>query len=376
MARRSVSPLFALARAYQRNVRALARAARPAQSAAAKALRVPAAKRPAAKRPAAKRTPSAKPAAAQRTPRTSAALGQWLAGIAPGPAGARRYHLYVPPGVSAASRTRLPLLVMLHGCGQTGHSFAASTRMNQRAARERFLVLYPEQERMANAQGCWNWFERRSGRADAEADTVLAAIDQVAQRYAVHPDRVGIAGLSAGASMAAWVALRAPQRFCAAAMHSGAAPGSADSAASALSAMRGDRPPRMPEVSAGSAATAAASRLPPLLVVHGDADSVVSVRGARQTADWWAEALGAGAGATRVQQRGARRATRLTEFRARGQVQVALREIEGLGHAWSGGAPRVAYSDPTGPDASGLIWAFMERQFARSASAAAAITKV
>ena len=57
-------------------------------------------------------------------------------------------------------------------------------------------------------------------------------------------------------------------------------------------------------------------------------------------------------------------ATRLTEFRARGQVQVALREIEGLGHAWSGGAPRVPYSDPTGPDATALVWAFMERQFA------------
>ena len=74
--------------------------------------------------------------------------------------------------------------------------------------------------------------------------------------------------------------------------------------------------------------------------------------------------VGARTGAPRMQQRGARRATRLTEFRARGQVQVALREIEGLGHAWSGGAPRVPYSDPTGPDATALVWAFMERQFA------------
>lgn len=354
MARRSASPLLALARAYQRNVRALARAARLARPPAA-ALPVPARNRPKARKPAAPK--HAQPAAA--------ALGQWLAGIAPGPAGARRYHLYVPPGVSAASRTRLPLLVMLHGCGQTGHSFAASTRMNQRAARERFLVLYPEQERMANAQGCWNWFERRSGRADAEADTVLSAIDQVARRYAVHPERIGVAGLSAGASMAAWLALRAPQRFCAVAMHSGAAPGSAQSAATALSAMRGDRPPRGPEAASGGGVPAAAGPLlPPLLLLHGDADPVVSVRSARHTAAWWAQALGARASAPRMQQRGARRATRLTEFRARGQVQVALREIEGLGHAWSGGAPRVAYSDPTGPDASALIWAFMERQFA------------
>jgi poly(3-hydroxybutyrate) depolymerase len=78
--------------------------------------------------------------------------------------------------------------------------------------------------------------------------------------------------------------------------------------------------------------------LPPLLLLHGDADPVVSVRSARHTAAWWAQALGARASAPRMQQRGARRATRLTEFRARGQVEVALREIEGLGHAWSGGA--------------------------------------
>ena len=40
--------------------------------------------------------------------------------------------------------------------------------MNRLAVRHRFLVLYPEQERLANAHGCWNWFDRRSGKADAE----------------------------------------------------------------------------------------------------------------------------------------------------------------------------------------------------------------
>jgi poly(3-hydroxybutyrate) depolymerase len=62
---------------------------------------------------------------------------------------------------------RLPLMVMLHGCGQDAKTFAASTRMNVVAARERFLVLYPEQDRLSNANGCWNWFETRSGRAQA-----------------------------------------------------------------------------------------------------------------------------------------------------------------------------------------------------------------
>jgi hypothetical protein len=102
--------------------------------------------------------------------------------VAPGPAGARRFHLFVPPGLVAAPGETFALLVMLHGCRQTGSDLAAISRMNRIATRKRF-VLYPEQERMANSQGCWNWYERRSGKADAEAATVLAAVDQVARRH-------------------------------------------------------------------------------------------------------------------------------------------------------------------------------------------------
>ena len=55
------------------------------------------------------------------------------------------------PGLALRAGEKLPLLVMLHGCGQTGRELAASSRMNRLAVRHRFLVLYPEQERLANA---------------------------------------------------------------------------------------------------------------------------------------------------------------------------------------------------------------------------------
>jgi poly(hydroxyalkanoate) depolymerase family esterase len=259
---------------------------------------------------------------------------------------------------------KLPLLVMLHGCGQTGRELAASSRMNRLAVRHRFLVLYPEQERLANAHGCWNWFDRRSGKADAEAATLLAAIELVARRHPVDMARVAVAGLSAGASMAALLAARYPDRFCAVAMHSGVAPGTADSAATAMAAMHGRREAHLPDPSQALAAVGAAmAPLPPLLILHGDADNVVSVRNAAATAVLWAESLGARAGPVRTMQRGRRHAVRVTEYKARGRAQVTLREIVGLGHAWSGGAPGLNYSDPAGPDASALVWAFVARQF-------------
>ena len=378
MARRSrMFSLSALTRAYQRNLKALVRATRPARTPARKAPKVALPLRGVVA------TPALAPKATRSRPRTprSVVRGEWLGGVAPGPAGARRYHLYIPPGLVAGPGETFPLLVMLHGCGQTGRDLAVSSRMNRLAARERFLVLYPEQERVANAHGCWNWFERRNGKAEAEAATLLAAVDKVARRQPVDLSRVAVAGLSAGASMAVLMAAMYPHRFCAVAMHSGVAPGTAESAATALAAMHGrrdaqlpePRPPRLAKV-AGAASAAALSAavpgttapaLPPLLVLHGDADNVVSVRNATATAALWADALGARAGAVRTLQRGQRHAMQVTEFKARGRTVVALREVVGLAHAWSGGAADQPYSDPAGPDASALVWAFVARQFDR-----------
>lgn len=367
MPRRSrLFSLSSLTRAYQRNLKAFARAAgaasKPVRAKAVSKLRAAPRKSAVAPVPSTARTPRA---ATKPVP----LRGEWIFGVAPGPAGARRFHAYVPSGLALRADEKLPLLVMLHGCGQTGRDIAAVSRMNRLAARHRFVVLYPEQERVANAQGCWNWFERRNGRAEAEASTLLAAVDKVARRLPVDLARVAVAGLSAGASMAVLMAALFPDRFCAVAMHSGVAPGTAESAATALAAMHGRREAHLPDLPASTAAATPAlpvgtpAALPPLLIVHGDADGVVSVRNAAATAQLWAGALGARAGAVRTLQRGQRYPMRVTEFKARGRTVVALREVVGLAHAWSGGAAQRPYSDPAGPDASALIWVFVARQF-------------
>ncbi|MCP4637360.1 MAG: prolyl oligopeptidase family serine peptidase [Methyloversatilis sp.] len=278
--------------------------------------------------------------------------GDWIAGQALGPGGVRRFHLFRPRGIRRGEKR--PLLVMLHGCGQDDRGFALSTRMNRVAAREGFLVLYPQQERSANAQGCWNWFGIRSRRAQGEMSCLMAAIDQVSLFHPVDPARIALAGLSAGASMAALLATRHPARFRAVVMHSGVAPGCADAASDALAAMRGQRTPAAPEPG---------PPWPPLLVIHGSRDRVVWPECGRAAAQLWADQAGARAGsATRVQ-RGARLPMAMTRYRKGRRTVSMLCEIEGLAHAWSGGDARQPHGDASGPDASRMVWAFVRRQF-------------
>jgi len=304
----------------------------------------------------------AAPPTGQRMPakKATAPSANWTTGIAIGAAGPRRYRLYKPSGMRR--NENLPLLVMLHGCGQDAESLAASSRMNQVAARERFFVLYPEQDRLSNVQGCWNWYDTRTGRAQAEANSISAAIEQVCVSQAVDRKRVALAGISAGAGMAVLLATQHPERFRAIAMHSGIAPGVAHSSASAIKAMFGQSvttsplPPIAPDV-----------RLPALLVIHGAADRVVALGNGSEAAMRWGERVGSKASKPRRVQRGARYAAMITDYRKSGRLIATLCEVDKLGHAWSGGAAGHPYSDPKGPDASRMIWSFIARQFAKAA---------
>ena len=300
------------------------------------------------------------PITPKRTPakKSAATSPNWTSGIAVGAAGPRRYRLYKPPGVRR--NEKLPLLVMLHGCGQDAEALAASSRMNQIAARERFFVLYPEQDRLSNLQGCWNWYDTRTGRAQAEENSINAAIEKICLTQAVDRNRIALAGISAGAGMAVLLATHHPERFKAIAMHSGIAPGVAHSSASAIKAMFGQSatPSPLPPI-------AADARLPALLVIHGLADHVVASSNGAEAALRWGERVGAKASKPRTVQRGARYAANITDYRRQGLIVATLCEVSRLGHAWSGGAAGHAYSDPKGPDASRMIWAFVAKQFAR-----------
>ena len=297
---------------------------------------------------------------APRKPRVAAPVQGWSEGMSLSPSGLRRYGFYKPPNLSSSKPS--PLLVMLHGCGQDALEFSASTQMNQLAKHFGFMVLYPRQDRQANPMGCWNWFQKRSGRAKLEAASIVTALDHVSSLHAIDRARVAIAGLSAGASMAALTALHFPRRFAAVVMHSGVEPTSANSSATAVAAMHGRF--RVPLHQADKDAAV----LPALLVIQGNADPVVTSANGLRAALRWAAHCHAQPEAARAVRHGKRYAFSTMDWFVGERLQVTYKEISGLGHAWSGGAASQAYSDPKGPDASRMVWAFAKQQFEQIAT--------
>lgn len=342
MARRSLAS--ALTRAYQKNLQSIAKATVKASVKGATRVAATAAK-------------EVTRAAADHL-RPPPGDGDWLTGVAIGPGGARRYNLFRPASLRFAFLERAPMMVMLHGCGQTAREFALSTRMNQLAARQGFLVLYPEQDRLAHAGGCWRWYDVASGKAAAEGATLMAAIDQICLLYRADPTRVAVCGLSAGAGMAALLATSYPTRFRAVIMHSGVAPGAATSLDGVMGAARGLRAPRIP--------LALGPALPPLLVLHGDRDALIWPKSGAGAAAVWALAMGARPTAPRTLRRGGRLKMTVTDYRRDGRAVVTLCDVEGLGHAWSGGAAKQRFCDPSGPDATRMAWTFAAKAFARA----------
>lgn len=301
------------------------------------------------------------------------------------------YWLYVP---SHARKRPMPLVVMLHGCRQTPEDLAAGTRMNALAEREGFMVAYPQQPLRRQMMRCWQWFDLGAAEGGREAQALAVLIDALAARPDVRADRVYLAGLSAGASMAAVVALRYPEKIAAVGLHSGVVIGAACTPRDGLRAMQQGSSVD-PAVLLDAAGVTSGGPKMPAIVLHGMDDGAVHPVNARLLARQFLAYNGlpdrmdnpasgavarrparAGGWTAREAAEGAVPAQAIhglastailptgdyieTSFGVWNREMVALCEVSGLDHAWSGGDGDYAYHAPIGPDASALMWAFFK----------------
>jgi poly(hydroxyalkanoate) depolymerase family esterase len=258
--------------------------------------------------------------------------------------GSRRYKLFIPSGDTGKP---LPLLVMLHGCLQDPDDFALGTRMNAIAEEQRIFVLYPEQSETANQTRCWNWFNAANQRRDQGEPSIIAGMTrEVIRSYNIDARRVYIAGMSAGGAMAAIMAATYSDLYAAVGIHSGMPYGAAQNFLAAIAAMKDG--------------AVIGARLPskkiPVIVFHGDRDSMVNSRNGEQIVSQW---LGGPApnrrqdiSTTPATEGNGRAFTRTRYHDGAGHALAENWLVHDAGHAWSGGGSAGSFADSSGPDAS------------------------
>ena len=288
-------------------------------------------------------------------PDIAPAGGRFVEKIYANAAGSRAYKMYIP---SLYRGQALPLVVMLHGSTQTSDDFAAGTRMNVLAEDESYFVVYPAQDGRANPAKCWNWFRPDDQRRGHGEPSIVAGITcQVMRDYSIDPQRVYIAGLSAGAAAAVVMGATYADLYAAIGVHSGLPFRAAVDLTSALAAMRlGDS--RRSSTSCETGAVVEDQGALPTIVFHGDRDTIVHPRNADNvishavTNKKWQKKV------RRGRAPGGHAYTRTIYIDAN---RTAISEqwcIHGAGHAWSGGSIAGSYTDPRGPDATSEMLRF------------------
>lgn len=305
---------------------------------------------------------------------------------------ARDYYVYTPAQLPAGPR---PLVVYLHGCTQTAQQAIDGVRWNELADREGILVAYPEQavfsnsgaEIDGNGSRCWNWFLPLGQTRDSgEACAIAGITREVMAANDIDPQRVYVAGISAGGAMTSNMGATYPELYAALGVIAGTAYTGADLTGQLAYQAMGERARRMP-----------------VLVFHGVTDTLdVFPLGFIAARQWLGtnDLVDDGEANQSVPQtpattesfaadenpsgepRGGDLCVRNNNFPCPGgalgyqyhypytvehyldgdgEPLLDFWQVQGLTHNYAGGDPKGTFVDPLGPDTTTVVWEFFKQ---------------
>ena len=256
----------------------------------------------------------------------------------------RHYELFVP-----SDTPNLPLVVVLHGHGGTGKHMERSSGFDRVAAREQFVVAYPD----GIGRG---WNDGRTAGVNGNQDDVAfiaGLIDEIATAHAIDRSRVYVTGASNGAMMTYRIGCELTDRVA------------------AIAPVIGNLPAEL-----------ACTPNAPLsvLAINGTADPLVPYNGGQVGRDrgvvlsaalstqQFASAAGCGAADPTVEEPdvngGDHSRTFVTTYECPAPVEVSLVTLDGAGHTWPGGTqylPKLLIGGVSRDfDGAERIWEFFE----------------
>lgn len=205
--------------------------------------------------------------------------------------GALRMMICAPAAIMAPTA----LVVVLHGCGQTAQQYAHGAGWLSLARRFGFVLLCPEQTRLNNPLGCFNWFSASDAeRVGGEAQSIASMVAHVRAAYPVDPARIHVTGLSAGGAMAAIMLATYPDIFASGAIIAGLPYGAATTPLEAMRVMAAGS--RLSDAALGDLVRDASRHdgpWPTVAIWQGDDDATVRPGSADDLARQWANVHGA-----------------------------------------------------------------------------------
>ncbi|KAM6493830.1 esterase [Amanita muscaria] len=307
-----------------------------------------------------------------------------------GEVGARNYHVYTPKGYSVTSK--VPLVVVIHGCTETPLSIAANSKFNDLADNKKFIVVYPEQSLLHNGLMCWNFAKPADQIRGMGEPAIIAGIVQEVQKsikWNIDQDRTYVVGLSTGAAMTVILGVTYPDVFAAIGVASGFQYRSATTLAQAVQQVLLPGPDPIAQGHVVHRAMGSYARRVPTIVFHGTADMVVPFVHGQEVVISMAVANSLADPSfnnTDIHkpsstERGqasvllGRKYTAMSWNDVNGKAVVKFYQVEGMNHAWSGGATPLIfgadiYTDPLGPSFTEITYDFL---LDNSLNAAAAV---